>query len=97
MIKVKPCPICGVGKLRMTHYALPMKYHPDVWKETDDCLFEPVATVKRIECSNCGATTWNLHMPIQDAIKEWNEEDENGNRSEVLQYIIDEDLKVENE
>lgn len=96
MTKVKPCPICGIGKLRMSHYAFPLKFNPNLWEETGDCLLEPINTFKRVECSNCGATTY-MNTVVDQAIKYWNEKDENGNRSGVLQYIIDEDLEVKDE
>lgn len=95
MTKLKPCPICGIGKLRMVHYALPLKYNPDVWEETEDCLFEPVVTFKHIECSNCGASALNYTISVDYAIEDWNHEDKNGNRDCVMQYIIDEDMEVE--
>lgn len=95
MIKAKPCPICGIGKPRMVHYAIPMKYNPDAWEETEDCLFEPMITYKRIECANCGATSDYLEILIDAAVSDWNHEDENGNRDRVVQYIIDEDCEVE--
>lgn len=92
-IKVKPCPICKIGKLRVVHYAFPLKFYPDLWEETEDCLLEPVRTFKRVECSNCGATTY-MNSDVEVAVKYWNEE-ENGVRHGVLQYIIDEELEVE--
>ena len=95
MTKLKPCPICGIGKPRMVHYALPMKWNFDAWEETEDCLFEPMMTYKRIECSNCGATTAFLSVKIDDAIDDWNYEDEEGKRPAIIQYIIDENLEVE--
>ena len=95
MIKLKPCPICGIGKPRMVHYALPMKYYPDDWEETEDCLFEPIITYKHIECSNCGASTLDYTISIDYAIEDWNSEDKDGNRDCVMQYIIDENMEVE--
>lgn len=94
MTKLKPCPICGIGKPRMVHYALPMKWNFDAWEETEDCLFEPMMTYKRIECSNCGATA-GLMLTCDLAIDNWNQETEDGNRIGILQYIIDEDMEVE--
>ena len=94
MNKLKPCPICGIGKPRMVHYALPMKWNFDVWEETEDCLFEPMLTYKRIECSNCGATTC-LVLACDSAIDDWNQETEDGERVGIIQYIIDEDMEVE--
>ena len=94
MIKLKPCPICGIGKPRMVHYALPLMYNPDVWEETEDCLFEPMLTYKRIECGNCGATT-GLVLTCDLAIDNWNQETEDGNRVGIIQYITDEELEVE--
>lgn len=95
MTKLKSCPICGIEKPRMVHYALPMKWNPDSWEETEDCLFEPMITYKHIECSNCGAASPYPQILIDAAVNDWNHEDENGNRSYVLQYIIDEDMEVE--
>ena len=95
MTKLKPCPICEIGKPRMVHYALPLKYNPDAWEETEDCLFEPMITYKRIECSNCGASTLALEINVDAAKAAWNHEDENGHRSWIGQYIIDEDMEVE--
>lgn len=95
MTKLKPCPICGIGKLRMAHYALPMKWNFDAWKETENCLFEPMMTYKRIECSNCRATSAFLSRFIDGAVSDWNYEDENGDRARIVQYIIDEDMEVE--
>ena len=94
MTKLKPCPICGIGTPRMVHYAPPMKWNFDAWEETEDCLFEPQFTFKRIECSNCGASTGALEISIDAAIGDWNHETENGSRCYVVQYIIDEDLEV---
>ena len=95
MTKLKPCPICGIGKPRMVHYALPLKYNPDAWEETEDCLFEPMTTYKRIECSNCGASALTLEINVDTAEAEWKHEDENGNRIWIGQYIIDEEMEVE--
>lgn len=94
MTKLKPCPICGIGKPRMVRYALPMKWNFDAWEETEDCLFEPMFTYKRIECSNCGATT-GLALTCDFAIDDWNQETEDGERVGIIQYIIDEDMEVE--
>ena len=94
MTKLKPCPICGIGKPRMVHYALPMKWNFDACEETEDCLFEPMLTYKRIECSNCGATT-GLSLTCDMAFADWNEEKEDGNRIGIVQYITDEDMEVE--
>ena len=94
MAKLKPCPICGIGKPRMVHYALPLKYNPDTWEETEDCLFEPMITYKRIECGDCGATT-GLMLTCDLAIDNWNQETEDGNRVGIIQYITDEDMEVE--
>ena len=93
MTTLKPCPICGIGKPRMVHYALPMKWNFDAWEETEDCLFEPIATYKRVECSNCGASTV-LVLTCETAIRDWNHEKEDGNREYVFQYITDEDMEV---
>ena len=96
MNKVKPCPICGIGNPRMVHYALPMKYFSDCWEETDDCYFEPVATYKRIECSNCGATSIALTLYCDGAIDMWNHETEDGIRDNIIQYVYDEEMKADN-
>lgn len=95
MIKVKPCPICGIGKPRLVHYALPMKWNFDAWEETEDCLFEPMVTYKHIECSNCGAFAVGLNISIDGAIRDWNMEGDDGKRTCIVQYIIDEELEVE--
>jgi len=95
MTKVKPCPICEIGKPRMTHFAIPFKFYPDIWMETEDCLYEPKCTYKRIECSNCGATTM-LSITVEQAIEDWNEENEKGIRTGIFQYFMDEDLEVDN-
>ena len=94
MTKLKPCPICGIGKPRMVHYALPLKWNFDAWEETEDCLFEPMLTYKRIECGNCGATTV-LMLTCDLAIDIWNQEVEDGNRLGIIQHIIDEEMEVE--
>lgn len=93
-MKVKPCPVCGIGTPRMVHYALPMKFFPAAWEETEDCLYEPMITYKRIECSNCGASTVGLTTNIDIAAEDWNYTDKEGNRSGVVQYIIEEVLEV---
>ena len=95
MTKLKPCPICGIGKPRMVHYALPLKYNPDAWQETEDCLLEPKMTYKRIECSNCGASTVIVSGNVNTAIKDWNYVMQDGKRPYILQFIIDEELEVE--
>lgn len=94
MSRIKPCPICGIGKPHMVHYAIPLKVNPDCWEETEDCLFEPMVTYKYIECSNCGARATGLEIRVDDAVNVWNEEDDNGNRTFVVQYIADEELEV---
>ena len=94
-MKVKPCPICGIGKPRMVHYAIPMKFNLDAWEETEDCLFEPIVTYKHIECSNCGAYAAGLPIQIEDAVGDWNLEDDNGRRIYIVQYVYDEELEVE--
>ena len=95
MTKLKPCPICGIGKPRMVHYALPMKWNFDAWEETEDCLFEPIVTYKYVECGNCGARATGLDISIDSAVNVWNAEDNDGNRMFVVQHIFDEDLEVE--
>ena len=94
-IKVKPCPICKIGKLRLVHYAKPMRFDPDDWEETEDCLYEPIMTYKKVECGNCGAITAGWRIKVEEAIKDWNLEDHEGNRGMVVQYYLSEDLKVE--
>ena len=95
MAKLKPCPICGIGKPRMIHYAIPLKYDPDVWEETEDCLFEPIVTYKHIECSNCGAYAVGLGISIEKAIDDWNMESKDGVRTCIVQHVFDEELEVE--
>ena len=95
MTKVKPCPVCGIGTPRLIHYAIPMKYNPDVWEETEDCLFEPVITYKKCECSNCGAVVAGFQINCDAAIDDWNWEDGNGNRGMIVQFVYEENLEVE--
>lgn len=95
-IKVKPCPICGIGKPRMVHYAKPMKTDPDGWEETDDGVFEPIVTYKHIECSNCGAYAVGLNIDIDRAVRDWNSELDNGHRNLIVQHVCDEELEVDN-
>lgn len=97
MTKVKSCPICKIGTPRLIHYSIPMKYNPDVWEETEDCLFKPILTSKKVECSNCGASTVTFEMSIEAAINEWNHEDANGKRSWIFQFVAEENLEVEND
>lgn len=94
-IKVKPCPICGIGIPRLVHYAIPMAIHPDGWEETEDCMFEPIITYKKVECANCGAAVVGFQIQCDEAYKDWNYEDKNGDRSLVVQYVYDEELEVE--
>lgn len=89
MTKLKPCPICGIGKPRMVHYAPSLKFFPYQWEETEDCLCEPKFTFKRIECSNCGASTGALEIDSNAAIRKWNQE------IEIVQYVFSEDMEVE--
>lgn len=100
-MKVKPCPICGIGKPRMVHFAPPLKIFPDNWEETEDCLFEPIVTSKYIECDNCGARTMYPYVSIDNAIDEWNytRNYTNGKveRIGVMQYITDEYLEVDDD
>ena len=94
-IKAKLCPICKIGKPRLIHYAVPMKYNFDCWEETDEGIFEPIITYKRVECSNCGAACIGVQIKIDDAIRDWNYMARNNNRSMVLQFIQDESLEVD--
>lgn len=95
MIKVKPCPVCKIGKPRMIFYALPLATNPQVWEETEDCLCEPMVTYKKVECSNCGAISIGYQIDLNEAVKDWNYENEEGDRTQILQYIIEESLEVE--
>jgi hypothetical protein len=95
MTKLKLCPICGIGKPRIVHYAPPLVFLPDQWEETEDCLYEPKLTFKRIECSNCGASTGALEISSDAAIRDWNQETSDGIRCRIVQYYIDEDMEVE--
>lgn len=93
-IKVKPCPVCKIGKPRMVHYAPPLKYSPELWEETENG-FKSMATYKHIECGNCGAYAVGLNLSIDGAVSDWNFEDNNGRRTCIVQYIQDEELEVE--
>ena len=95
MSKVKPCPICKIGKPRMIHYASPFIYSPDSWEEVDEGVFDPMVTYKRIECSNCGATSMPWEINCDTAVDDWNYESGNGKRIHIIQYITEEPLEVE--
>ena len=95
MTKLKPCPICGIGKPRMVFYAPPLKFQPQQWEETEDCLIEPKMTFKRIECSNCGASNGALEIDLDAAIRDWNQETEDGDRCRIVQHVYNEELEVE--
>ena len=71
-VKVKRCKLCG-GEPKFVYYCIPECDHPDAWYEGDDRK-EPYILLKRLECSNCGATVPRLMMMIDDAVDYWNEQ-----------------------
>ena len=93
-MKVKPCPICKIGIPRFVYYALPQSVLPSVWEETEDGL-NPMITYKRVECSNCGASTIPMRIKCDQAAEDWNYINEDGSRSQVVQYIKEEVLEVD--
>ena len=71
-VKVKRCKLCG-GEPKFVYYCIPESDHPYAWYEDDDGK-EPYILLKRLECSNCGATVPQLMMVIDDAVDYWNEQ-----------------------
>lgn len=75
-MKAKRCPVCG-GTPQYVHYAI-----PGSTKDPDGIFI----LLKRLECSQCGATVAHLVMTCDDAVRYWNDANEYGNRP-VLERV----------
>ena len=62
-MKAKRCPICG-GKPKFVHYSI-----PGATKDPDGLYI----LLKRLECSECGASVAQLVMTCDDAVNYWND------------------------
>ena len=72
-MEIKRCPTCG-GAPQFVYYALPCGQFPDAWEETEDGP-EPIVLLKRIECSNCKASTPGLVLSCDEAVQMWDDGD----------------------
>ena len=75
-MKAKRCPLCN-GVPQFVYYAI-----PGSTKDPDGLYI----LLKRLECSECGATVANLVLTCDDAVKYWNDTNECGNRP-VLERV----------
>lgn len=69
-MKAKRCPVCG-GAPQYVHYAI-----PGSTKDPDGLYI----LLKRLECSECGATVAHLVMTCGDAVEYWNSKNKEGKR-----------------
>lgn len=65
-MKAEKCPYCK-GTPMFIYYS-----YGD--KELEELNIIP----KRIECSECGATTFGMYTTLDDAVRAWNYQDESG-------------------
>lgn len=68
---ISSCPYCKSTKLKTIFYCSHALAEPDFWT-WDDTGYLPKLTLKRIECTECGATTPDLAASSAEAIKNWN-------------------------
>lgn len=69
-MKAKRCPVCN-GVPQFVYYAIPGS------TKDPDGLY---VLLKRLECSECGATVANLVLTCDDAVEYWNSKTEEGER-----------------
>ena len=89
---VKRCPVCGIGIPKFVLYAPPSSQSPELWEETE-FGHEPLISLKRLECKNCGATVPGLVMSVYDAIGYWNDIDEDSGNRYVLQRVGEDEIE----
>lgn len=75
-MKAKRCPVCN-GAPRFVYYAI-----PGSTKDPDGIYI----LLKRLECSECGATVANLVLTCDDAVEYWNSTNKEGKRA-VLERV----------
>ena len=69
-MKAKRCPLCN-GVPQFVYYAIPGS------TKDPDGLY---VLLKRLECSECGATVANLVLTCDDAVEYWNSKNKEGKR-----------------
>lgn len=84
-MKAKRCPVCG-GTPQYVHYAI-----PGSTKDPDGIFI----LLKRLECSQCGATVAHLVMTCDDAVRYWNDINEQGNRPVLERISVEPCMDVE--
>lgn len=75
-MKAKRCPVCN-GVPQFVYYAIPGS------TKDPDGLY---VLLKRLECSECGATVANLVLTCDDAVEYWNSKTEEGERA-ILEWV----------
>lgn len=83
-MRAERCPICG-GVPQYVHYAIPIEVAPDEWDFNEYEEIEPTFLLKRIECSECGATVTPLVLTCDGAVECWNKKLD-GHRIVLLRY-----------
>lgn len=76
-MKVKRCPVCG-GVPQYVYYSI-----PNATKDPDSIY----VLLKRLECSECGATVAMLVMTCDDAESYWNDINPNTGKRYVLEKV----------
>lgn len=75
-MKAKRCPVCN-GVPQFVYYAIPGS------TKDPDGLY---VLLKRLECSECGATVADLVLTCNDAVEYWNSKTEEGERA-ILERV----------
>ena len=68
---ISPCPYCNSTRLKTVFYCNATMLDPNFWS-WDDTGYYPSLTLKRIECTECGATPPDLAASSEEAIDNWN-------------------------